>query len=284
MTLYPEFCELLNKYLAPEEGRSQRWLAGRLGVTHVTVNRWADFAVQSRPGDPEIVIRIAMIFGLNRKECEALLNAAEYHVSLEKMKTALLDKEIADEDKDSLVKYINEIIADPKVGKPLVAPPVTPNKPLEPQKQQQIDPLQVATIKIVFQQKENLEMNYVLIWVNKSFDEEHPTIVKQGYHSIYKDGITFAVTPRLHSLDIYSKNDKIHSRTQTIKRKFDAGYTYEFLVRFVWNLGATFWNIREFYTHNPGKLGVYMDYSEHWKTNYRKQSVLEFIRSYPTET
>lgn len=76
MNAYPAFVELINRYLAQRE-RSLSWLARRLGVNHSTVSRWLN--QESRPADPETVIRIADILGIHGvEERQKLLIAAGY--------------------------------------------------------------------------------------------------------------------------------------------------------------------------------------------------------------
>lgn len=76
MSVYPEFANLINDYLA-EQDRSPSWLARRLGVNHGTVSRWLN--QQTRPADPETVLRIADVLGVYRaQERQKLLLAAGY--------------------------------------------------------------------------------------------------------------------------------------------------------------------------------------------------------------
>ena len=76
MNTYPDFAILLNAYMQ-ERDRSISWLARRLGVNHGTVSRW--LSQDTRPADPETVIRIADILSVVRwEERQKLLLAAGY--------------------------------------------------------------------------------------------------------------------------------------------------------------------------------------------------------------
>ena len=76
MNTYPDFAILLNIRLQ-EQDRSISWLARRLGINHGTVSRW--LSQDTRPADPEMVIRIADLLSVHRPEDrQKLLLAAGY--------------------------------------------------------------------------------------------------------------------------------------------------------------------------------------------------------------
>lgn len=72
MSYYPEFAELLNKYLT-EKDRTATWLAKRLKMASGTVNRWLN--EKTRPGKPETITDIADILGIQSKRQELLVAA-----------------------------------------------------------------------------------------------------------------------------------------------------------------------------------------------------------------
>ncbi|MFN2202582.1 MAG: helix-turn-helix domain-containing protein, partial [Caldilineaceae bacterium] len=74
MSDYDEFERLVNDALLRMD-RSPTWLAQRLGVSQSTVSRWLNHS--SRPGNPEIVVRLADILGLS-SERQALLVAVGF--------------------------------------------------------------------------------------------------------------------------------------------------------------------------------------------------------------
>ncbi len=74
MSYYPEFSELLLDSLDRID-RPPAWLARRLGVNPSTVNRWLNQG--SRPGDPEIIVRIADLVNAGDR-LQELLVAAGY--------------------------------------------------------------------------------------------------------------------------------------------------------------------------------------------------------------
>lgn len=74
MSYYPQFAALLNQQLAKLD-RTPTWLARRLGVNAATVSRWLNEG--TRPGAPEIIIRVADILGMDRAR-DQLLIAAGY--------------------------------------------------------------------------------------------------------------------------------------------------------------------------------------------------------------
>ena len=74
MSYYPEFGELLNNYLLEQSASS---LAKGLNVHPSTVAKW--LSGDSRPKDPETVIRIADLLGVhNKNERQKLMEAAGY--------------------------------------------------------------------------------------------------------------------------------------------------------------------------------------------------------------
>ena len=76
MSIYPEFAALLEQYLQRTD-RSAAWLAKGLKVDASTVAKWR--SGDSRPKDPETVIRMADLLGVhNKAERETLLRAAGY--------------------------------------------------------------------------------------------------------------------------------------------------------------------------------------------------------------
>jgi transcriptional regulator with XRE-family HTH domain len=76
MNSYPEFASRLNQLLRDLD-RPAAWLANRLGVSTSTVTRWLNG--QTRPGQPETVIRLADILGVHDVvERQALLAAVGY--------------------------------------------------------------------------------------------------------------------------------------------------------------------------------------------------------------
>ncbi len=76
MPFYPQFAELLNRYLQRQD-RTMSWLAQRLGVYPSTVSRWLEGV--TRPDSPETVIRIADCLGVSDGADRAeLLAAAGY--------------------------------------------------------------------------------------------------------------------------------------------------------------------------------------------------------------
>jgi len=74
MAYLPEFAELINQALARLD-RSPSWLAQRIDVNPSTVSRWLNQG--ARPGDPEIVVRMADALGLTA-QVQELLTAASY--------------------------------------------------------------------------------------------------------------------------------------------------------------------------------------------------------------
>ena len=73
---YHEFAHLLEEHLQRVD-RSAAWLAGRLKLTPGAVSRW--LSGESRPKDPETIIRIADILGVHdHTQRQALLVAAGY--------------------------------------------------------------------------------------------------------------------------------------------------------------------------------------------------------------
>ncbi len=75
-----DFGELLQSYLYRQD-RSMRWLADRLEVSPSTVNRWCNG--ETRPRDPETVLRIADSLGIHSpEERNRLLAAAGYAASV----------------------------------------------------------------------------------------------------------------------------------------------------------------------------------------------------------
>ncbi|MEZ4616810.1 MAG: NB-ARC domain-containing protein [Caldilineaceae bacterium] len=74
MAYVPEFADLINRALARLD-RSPSWLAQRIDVNPSTVSRWLNQG--ARPGDPEIVVRVADTLGLTA-QVQELLTAAGY--------------------------------------------------------------------------------------------------------------------------------------------------------------------------------------------------------------
>ncbi|MFZ1752919.1 MAG: AAA family ATPase [Caldilineaceae bacterium] len=74
MAYVPEFADLINQALARLD-RSPSWLAQRIDVNPSTVSRWLNQG--ARPGDPEIVVRMADVLGLTG-QVQELLAAAGY--------------------------------------------------------------------------------------------------------------------------------------------------------------------------------------------------------------
>ena len=77
MNYYPEFAELLDQALTAHD-RSGAWLAQRLGVNPATVTRWRNG--DSRPNQPEVVIQVADLLGIQDEDRRRLLHAAGYGV------------------------------------------------------------------------------------------------------------------------------------------------------------------------------------------------------------
>lgn len=76
MQYFPEFAALVADYLNQQD-RTPTWLAYRLQINPGTVNRWLNR--NTRPSNPEMVIRIADLLGIHRaRERWALLAAAGY--------------------------------------------------------------------------------------------------------------------------------------------------------------------------------------------------------------
>ncbi len=76
-----EFGELLQSYLYRQD-RNMRWLAARLRVSPSTVTRWCNG--ETRPRDPETVLRIAEELGIrDAEERNRLLAAAGYAASID---------------------------------------------------------------------------------------------------------------------------------------------------------------------------------------------------------
>lgn len=76
MSHYPEFARILSDHLARQD-LTATWLARRLKISASTVNRWLNHG--TRPGDPQVVIRIADILGIhNPDERQAILISAGY--------------------------------------------------------------------------------------------------------------------------------------------------------------------------------------------------------------
>ena len=74
MTYLPGFADLINRALTRMD-RSPSWLAQRIDVNPSTVSRWLNQG--ARPGDPEIVVRIADVLGLS-SQVQELLSAAGF--------------------------------------------------------------------------------------------------------------------------------------------------------------------------------------------------------------
>jgi len=74
MAYVPEFADLINRALARLD-RSPSWLAQRIDVNASTVSRWLNQG--ARPGDPEIVARVADVLGMTA-QVQELLTAAGY--------------------------------------------------------------------------------------------------------------------------------------------------------------------------------------------------------------
>ena len=74
MAYVPEFAELIVRALARLD-RSPSWLAQRIDVNPSTVSRWLNQG--ARPGDPEIVVRVADVLGLTA-QVQELLSAAGF--------------------------------------------------------------------------------------------------------------------------------------------------------------------------------------------------------------
>jgi predicted ATPase len=74
MTYLPGFADLINRALARMD-RSPSWLAQRIHVNPSTVSRWLNQG--TRPGDPEMVVRIADVLGLS-SQVQDLLFAAGF--------------------------------------------------------------------------------------------------------------------------------------------------------------------------------------------------------------
>ncbi len=74
MTFFPGFADLINRALTRLD-RSPSWLAQRIDVNPSTVSRWLNQG--ARPGDPEIVVRIADVLGLS-SQVQELLSAAGF--------------------------------------------------------------------------------------------------------------------------------------------------------------------------------------------------------------
>ena len=74
MAYVPDFAELIVQALARLD-RSPSWLAQRIDVNPSTVSRWLNQG--ARPGDPEIVVRVADVLGMTG-QVQELLTAAGY--------------------------------------------------------------------------------------------------------------------------------------------------------------------------------------------------------------
>src|SRR6478752_7336902 len=74
MSYFPQFGDLLNQQLARLD-RSPAWLARQLGINGSSVSRWLNEG--ARPGNRELVLRIAAILGMVDQN-ETLLVAAGY--------------------------------------------------------------------------------------------------------------------------------------------------------------------------------------------------------------
>lgn len=86
-----DFPTLLNSYLANSD-RSANWLASRLGVSPATISRW--LSGEFRPASPEIVLRIAGVFGIrDPNEIQRLLFAAGYGADLNTKATSVGENE-----------------------------------------------------------------------------------------------------------------------------------------------------------------------------------------------
>ncbi|MCB0107027.1 MAG: helix-turn-helix domain-containing protein, partial [Caldilineaceae bacterium] len=75
MGKYAKFGDLLSRQLAQAD-RSAAWLAGRLQVSRATVARWCNG--ETRPQDPEMVIRICDCLGIHEDARSELLHAVGY--------------------------------------------------------------------------------------------------------------------------------------------------------------------------------------------------------------
>ncbi|MEZ4861701.1 MAG: helix-turn-helix transcriptional regulator [Caldilineaceae bacterium] len=75
MGKYAKFGELLSQRLNHAD-RSAAWLAGRLDVSRATVTRWCNG--ETRPQDPEMVIRICDCLGIRAEEREEVLLSVGY--------------------------------------------------------------------------------------------------------------------------------------------------------------------------------------------------------------
>lgn len=74
--MHPEFAALLNQALA-QNHRSGSWLARQLGIDPSTVARWRNG--DSRPKNPETIIRISDILGIHQRMArQRLIIAAGY--------------------------------------------------------------------------------------------------------------------------------------------------------------------------------------------------------------
>ncbi len=97
MTYYPEFSRLLNQALHDQD-RSASWLAQRLRVSPSTVTRWLNHG--TRPGNPELVVRIAELLGATTQR-EMLLRAAGYGYRAEPAPTPDVSNRLGEADVSS---------------------------------------------------------------------------------------------------------------------------------------------------------------------------------------
>ncbi len=108
MAYVPEFAELINQALVRLD-RSPSWLAQRIDVNPSTVSRWLNQG--ARPGDPEIVVRIADVLGMTGQVQELLSAAGFGYVEV-----------------DSRGRAADTVIAQPQTP-PTFPPPRTANLP-----------------------------------------------------------------------------------------------------------------------------------------------------------
>lgn len=85
MAYVPKFADLINRALARLD-RSPSWLAQRIDVNPSTISRWLNQG--ARPGDPEIVVRVADVLGLTGQVQELLAAAGYGYVEMAEQESA----------------------------------------------------------------------------------------------------------------------------------------------------------------------------------------------------
>jgi transcriptional regulator with XRE-family HTH domain len=122
MTTYSDFAELINRYLEQRD-RNLSWLARRLGINHSTVSRWLN--QDTRPADPETVIRIADVLGVHDpKERQLLLIAAGFgYIEAEPSEAAPRSAEFIQDSPPQTVPATDALSRDTGTSTAPTAPP-----------------------------------------------------------------------------------------------------------------------------------------------------------------